>query len=92
MPEVDFTKVEKVPYSDDIKKSMRKSLSELAPKETEEDFEKQNLKGVLTDKRITMEPADNGGVIMQPCSDYPYDQKGAVSLEIIHCLWTHYGI
>lgn len=72
MSAVDFTKVEKVPYSDDIKKSMRKSLSGLAPEQSEEDFEKQNLKGILTDKRITMEPADNGGVIMRISMDVEF--------------------
>lgn len=69
MPEVDFSKMEKPPYSDDIKKSMRKSLSGLSPEQTEEDFEKQNLEGILLDKRITMEPADNGGVIMRISMD-----------------------
>jgi hypothetical protein len=72
MPEVDFTKMEKVPFRDDVKKSMKKSLSGLAPEQTEEDFEKQNLKGILTDKRITMEPADNDGVIMRISMDVEF--------------------
>lgn len=72
MSEVDFAKMEKVPYSDEVKKSMRKSLSGLAPEQSEEDFEKQNLKGILTDKRITMEPADNGGVIMRISMDVEF--------------------
>ncbi len=65
MSEVDFTKMERVPYSDDIKKSMRQSLAGLAPEQDEEDFEKQNLDGIITDKRVNLESADNGGVIMR---------------------------